>query len=151
MEKEKQDASSPRGVLEAYATAFESDAVTPENGSLELESRPTSRAVSHWRNFFKLWNKRSIKRLASFPPLGVPKFPRRKCKNERESPLLTNVYNFKSSLVNFTFSELQTATNNFSDGLYLSSEISTYYQVSNHFASILRLDVIIMIVRFTLE
>lgn len=117
MEKEKQDVSSPRGVLEAYATAFESDTVTPENSTSELESRPNSRAVSHWRKFFKLWNKRSIKRLASFPPLGVPKISIRKCKNERESPLLTNVYNFKSSLVNFTFSELQAATNNFSEGL----------------------------------
>ncbi|XP_015875269.1 receptor-like cytosolic serine/threonine-protein kinase RBK2 [Ziziphus jujuba] len=115
MEKEKQDVSSPRGVLEAYATAFESDTVTPENSTSELESRPNSRAVSHWRKFFKLWNKRSIKRLASFPPLGVPKISIRKCKNERESPLLTNVYNFKSSLVNFTFSELQAATNNFSE------------------------------------
>ncbi|KAF3454403.1 hypothetical protein FNV43_RR04850 [Rhamnella rubrinervis] len=115
MEKEKQDVSSPRGVLEACVREFESETVTPENSTSESESRLNSRAVSHWRKFFKLWNKRSIKRLASFPPLGVPKIPRRKSRKESESPLLNNIYNFKSSLVNFTLSELQTATGNFSD------------------------------------
>lgn len=116
MEKEKQDVSSPRGVLEACVREFEFETVTPENSTSESESRPNSKAVSHWRKFFKLWNKRSIKRLASFPPLAVPKIPKRKSRSERESPLLNNIYNFKSSLVNFTFSELQTATENFSDG-----------------------------------
>lgn len=116
MEKERLDVSSPRGVLEACVRDFESETVTPENKSSESESRPNSRAISHWKIFFKLWNKRSIKRLASFPPLGVPKIRRRKSRIERESPLLNNIYNFRSSLVNFAFSELQTATNNFSDG-----------------------------------
>ncbi|XP_059438670.1 receptor-like cytosolic serine/threonine-protein kinase RBK2 isoform X2 [Corylus avellana] len=105
VEKEKQDVSSPRGVLEACIRGFESDAGSSKNISNEMDTRSNS----SWSRFFKLWKKRSFKRLGSFPPLGVSKGK----SSTRENPELSNLSNFKSSLVNFSLSELQTATNNF--------------------------------------
>uniref|UniRef100_A0A2N9EJB8 non-specific serine/threonine protein kinase n=1 Tax=Fagus sylvatica TaxID=28930 RepID=A0A2N9EJB8_FAGSY len=111
MEKEKEDVSSPRGVLEACIRGLESDSGSSKNSSTEMEIRGSN---SSWSKFFKLWKKRSIKRLASFPPLGVPKLSKGKSRSTRETSQLSNLYNFKSSLTNFSLSELQTATKNFS-------------------------------------
>lgn len=118
IEKEKEDAQTPRGVLEVCIRSFESETSVSENSTTESEAPcPNSSSRSHWRKFFKLWGKRSIKRLASFPPLGVPKISsRRRIRSARENPGLANIYNFKSSLVTFTFSDLQRATNNFNNG-----------------------------------
>ncbi|CAL8166497.1 unnamed protein product [Prunus armeniaca] len=117
IEKEKEDAQTPRGVLEVCIRSFESETSVSENSTTESEAPcPNSSSRSHWRKFFKLWSKRSIKRLASFPPLGVPKISsRRRIRSARENPGLANIYNFKSSLVTFTFSDLQRATNNFNN------------------------------------
>lgn len=114
MEKEKEDVSSPRGVLEACMRGFESDSFSFKNSTAEVESRSNS----SWSRFFKLWKKQSIKRLASFPPLAVPKVPKRKSGSTRENPQLSHLYNINSSLVNFSLSDLLTATDNFSQGLY---------------------------------
>ncbi|GLT64464.1 hypothetical protein SLA2020_369560 [Shorea laevis] len=105
VEKEKEDVSSPRGVLEACIRGFEFDAASSKNISNEMDARSNS----SWSKFFKLWKKRSFKRLASFPPLGVSKGKG----STRENPELSNLSNFKSSLVNFSLSDLQTATDNF--------------------------------------
>ncbi|KAM1095584.1 hypothetical protein EV2_010754 [Malus domestica] len=120
IEKEKEDVQTPRGVLEACVRGFESETSTSENSTTENGTSESSvrcsssNSLSHWRKFFKQWSKRSLKRLASFPPLGVPKISsRRRIRSAREDPALTNIYNFKSSLVNFTSSELQKATDNF--------------------------------------
>ncbi|KAB1202308.1 Receptor-like cytosolic serine/threonine-protein kinase RBK2 [Morella rubra] len=110
MEKEKEDVSSPRGVLEACMRGFESDSFSFKNSTAEVESRSNS----SWSRFFKLWKKQSIKRLASFPPLAVPKVPKRKSSSTRENPQLSHLYNINSSLVNFSLSDLLTATDNFS-------------------------------------
>ncbi|CAB4315542.1 unnamed protein product [Prunus armeniaca] len=101
IEKEKEDAQTPRGVLEVCIRSFESETSVSENSTTESEAPcPNSSSRSHWRKFFKLWSKRSIKRLASFPPLGVPKISsRRRIRSARENPGLANIYNFKSSLV----------------------------------------------------
>ncbi|XP_028793496.1 receptor-like cytosolic serine/threonine-protein kinase RBK2 [Neltuma alba] len=111
LEKEKEDVSSPRGVLEACIRDFDSclQSSEMENGC----SR--SKAQISWSKYFKNLKKRSMKRLASFPPLGVPTIPKGKSKSSGEDPVLTNVYNFRSSLVNFTLSELRNSTNNFSN------------------------------------
>ncbi|KAL4637258.1 hypothetical protein ACB092_03G065100 [Castanea dentata] len=111
MEKEKEDVSSPRGVLEACIRGSESDSGSSKNNSTEIEIRGPS---SSWSRFFKIWKKGPIKRLASFPPLGVPKTSQGKSKSSRENSELSNLCNIKSSLVNFSLSELQTATQNFS-------------------------------------
>lgn len=113
LEKEKDDEASPRGVLEACFKGFD-----PQQQP-ELEtSCSSSRARSHWGKFFKLWKKKSVKRLASFPPIGVPKIPKWKSKSTRENSVLRDLYNFNSSLVTFSLSELRDATDNFSTGLY---------------------------------
>ncbi|XP_019451541.1 PREDICTED: receptor-like cytosolic serine/threonine-protein kinase RBK2 isoform X2 [Lupinus angustifolius] len=115
LEKEKEDEASPRGVLESCIRDFE-----PEHQPDESETSCSSpRAQSHWGNFFKLWKKRSLKRLPSslqtLPSIGVPKLPKWKSKSTRENHSLNNLYNFRSSLVTFSLSELRNATNNFSN------------------------------------
>lgn len=112
LEKEKEDVSSPRGVLEACMQDFDS-IQSPESTTRCSKSK----ALLNWSKYFKNWKKRSFRRLASFPPLGVPKAPKGKSKSTRENPVLSNIYNFRSSLVNFRLSELRNATNNFSKGL----------------------------------
>ncbi|CAL0320988.1 unnamed protein product [Lupinus luteus] len=115
LEKEKEDEASPRGVLESCMRDFE-----PEHQPPEPETSCSSpREQSHWGNFFRLWKKRSFKRLPSslqtLPSIGVPKLPKWKSKSTRENHSLNNLYNFRSSLVTFSLSELRNATNNFSN------------------------------------
>lgn len=133
IEKEKQDGQSPRGVLEVCMESFESDTSVSENSKPESEAPcPDSKPQSHWRKFFKLWSKRSIKqRLPSFP-LGVPKMSKRS-NSTKDNSVLTNIYNFKSQLMNFSFSALQTATNNFNNGTLTTFRyIHVLYTVWTH-------------------
>ncbi|XAR52541.1 Non-specific serine/threonine protein kinase [Bertholletia excelsa] len=114
LEKEKEDITSPRGVVEACIRGLESEADSPEAKTAEPATHLSySLAISRWRGFFKLVKKSSIKRLPSFPPFTVPKISRRKCISARENVDVEFCY-FKSSWKNFTFSELRNATNNFS-------------------------------------
>lgn len=116
MEKEKEDSSSPRGVLEACIRGLDTEASSPStNVSTPNTSSSNSNSHSRWRVFFKLLKKSSIKRLPSFPPLTVPKISRRKSRSMRENVDEDLCY-FKSSWKNFTFSDLKIATNNFSHG-----------------------------------
>lgn len=125
LEKEKEDEGSPRGVLEACVRGFESKQPP------ELEtSCSNSRARSHWGKFFKLWKKKSVKRLSSFHPIGVPKIPKWKSKSTRENFVMSNVHNLRSSLVTFSLSDLIKATNNFSNGM-LSGD-NTYFSQLYH-------------------
>lgn len=114
MEKEKEDTSSPRGVLEAFIRGLDTEAVSPNPNILQREIHSSnSQALSRWRGFSVLWKKSSIKRLPSFPPFAVPKISRRESRSVGEN-VDTDFCYFKSSWKNFTFSELLTATNNFS-------------------------------------
>ncbi|XP_022946276.1 receptor-like cytosolic serine/threonine-protein kinase RBK2 [Cucurbita moschata] len=113
LESEQRDALSPRGVLEASLQSSEFDHDSSHDSYPESEVQ-CSQSLSHWKKFFKSWKKRSFRRLASFPPLGVLKISRRGNRSEQDNPGLSDLYKFKSSLGNFTFSELQTATNKFS-------------------------------------
>lgn len=114
MEKEKEDSSSPRGVLEAWIRGLDTEASSPStNVSTPKTSSSNSNSHSRWRVFFKLLKKSSIKRLPSFPPLTVPKISSRKSRSMRENVDEDLCY-FKSSWKNFTFSDLKIATNNFS-------------------------------------
>ncbi|PRQ42058.1 receptor-like cytosolic serine/threonine-protein kinase RBK2 isoform X2 [Rosa rugosa] len=115
IEKEKHDGQSPRGVLEACVESFESETSVSENSKPEAEaSCPDSKPQSHWCRFFKLWSKRSIKQ--HFFPLGVSKMSiKRRSNSTKDNSVLTNIYNFKSPLKSFSFSALQTATNNFNN------------------------------------
>ncbi|XP_022719311.1 receptor-like cytosolic serine/threonine-protein kinase RBK2 isoform X2 [Durio zibethinus] len=113
-EKEKKDGSSPKGVIEAcLGLGLESNMTSPDE-SPKAEIRCThSGAFSNWRKFFKLWKRRPGKHLASFPPLTVPKLSRKSSRSTKENPVLRDLYNFKSSLKNFSLRQLQAATNNF--------------------------------------
>ncbi|KAH8490993.1 hypothetical protein H0E87_023214 [Populus deltoides] len=110
MERERQDGSSPRGVIEACLTGLESNSDFTRNSTAESEV-PRSKAHSNWSRFFKSWKRFSLKHLTSPPP--VPKEPKRKSRSTRENTVLRNLYNFKSTLQHFTFAELKMATNNF--------------------------------------
>lgn len=121
MEKERHDMSSPRGVLEACIRSLDLETSSSKDSPRDADSPRDSRAVSHWRGFFNQWKRKSVRRFASFPPLSVPKIPRKKSTSmkENEHPVLdsalgSNLYNWKYSWRNFTLSELQTATHNFS-------------------------------------
>ncbi|KAG5078540.1 hypothetical protein JHK82_057235 [Glycine max] len=112
LEKEKENIASPRGVLEACMKDFDSHDQSHESKA----TCSTTRARSHWSKFFKIWRKKSFKRLGSLPPLiSVPKIPKWKSKSSRENQVLSKLYNFRSSWVTFSLSELRNATNNFSD------------------------------------
>ncbi|KAH7867152.1 hypothetical protein Vadar_029517 [Vaccinium darrowii] len=115
MEKEKEDSSSPRGVLEACIRGLDTGADSPNTHVSDLKTSSSNpHSLSRWRVFFKLWKKSSIKRLPSFPPLAVPKIiSSRKSRSMRENGN-ADLCCFKSSWKNFTFSDLKIATNNFS-------------------------------------
>lgn len=117
MEK-KEDASSPVGVLEDYFKSEDSESCSSKDPSSDAE---VSKHASRWHGFVKLLKSRSKKSLATLHPLGVLKLSMRKSSSMREN-IITNLFansdssNFKSPRINFTLSELQAATNNFSQG-----------------------------------
>ncbi|KAJ8760736.1 hypothetical protein K2173_017845 [Erythroxylum novogranatense] len=112
--EEKQNESSPRGVIEACLKGFGSNLTSPENSIKETVNESNLKARSNWSRFFKLWKRKSVKRLASFTPLSVPSISKRKHRSAQEIPVLGEFYEFKSSLKNFSIAELEIATNKFS-------------------------------------
>lgn len=122
MEKEKQDGSSPRGVIEACLQGLESDlGSTKDSTAVSGEHHSNSRALSNWSRFFKSWKKLSPKRLSSWIPPPVPKAT--KSKSTKENPVLRDLYNFKSKLQHFTFAELKIATDDFSQGQSMNPDL----------------------------
>ncbi|KAI8028146.1 Receptor-like cytosolic serine/threonine-protein kinase RBK2 [Camellia lanceoleosa] len=101
MEKEKEETSSPRGVLEAFIRGLDTEAVSPNPTSYNVKSILQIHRHS-------LLNKA----LTLLPPFAVPKISR-ESRSVGEN-VDTDFCYFKSSWKNFTFSELLTATNNFS-------------------------------------
>lgn len=122
MENETCDGSSPINVLEAFLSReAEDNSVHQKESSTKAEKASgRSRAVFHWNKFFKLWKEKSTKRLPlRLSSLSIPKL-NKKSTSERDNPRLKELYSFKSSMVNFHQSEIQDATNNFSDGMLMS-------------------------------
>ncbi|TKY61451.1 Receptor cytosolic serine/threonine-protein kinase RBK2 [Spatholobus suberectus] len=78
-------------------------------------SCPSLRIRFHWSRFFKLWKIRSIKHLPSFPPSCVPNITKSKSRSIGENPVPCNLHSSRTSLVNFSLSDLRNATNNFSN------------------------------------
>ncbi|GMI79549.1 ROP binding protein kinases 2 [Hibiscus trionum] len=72
-----------------------------------------SGALANWKKLFKLWKTRSKKRLASIPILSSSKWPRKFGRSAKENPMMREIYNFRSSLQNFSLPELRAATDNF--------------------------------------
>ncbi|KAL4579853.1 hypothetical protein LXL04_016021 [Taraxacum kok-saghyz] len=110
MEKEKEDVTSPRGVLEACVRSFEDSNLSEDNQRNETVSHPRSR----WVKFFKMWKKNFSKKVPTLPPV-TPKTSRRKSTSVKENHPDVNFCHFKSSWKVLTIDELNAATNNFSE------------------------------------
>ncbi|XP_043718647.1 receptor-like cytosolic serine/threonine-protein kinase RBK2 [Telopea speciosissima] len=117
MEKEREDEFSPREVLEDCVRSLESETGSSKASTSGSEAQP--RATSHWHGLFRLLKGRSLRRFYTFPPVNV--FSRRKGRNigEKQCPTInppeeTDLDHLKPSWKNFTLSELQIATKNFS-------------------------------------
>lgn len=110
--KEGKDENSPDGILE-----FNLESLTPKKPSSHLSSTQsrTARARSHWHAFINRFKKKPFVHLPSLNPV-MSKTPRGKSRSARENVLALHTFN--SSWKNFSLIELQTATNNFNQGLF---------------------------------
>ncbi|PIN13955.1 Non-specific serine/threonine protein kinase [Handroanthus impetiginosus] len=103
--------SSSRGIITDYDEGLNCESEsTKTNSERVLSNAPRS---SGWQRFFKLCKKSSIKRLPSFPPILMPKIPRRKSRSARERVEIDNCL-MSCTWKIFTLDDLQMATNNFS-------------------------------------
>lgn len=130
---EKQDRSSPKGVIDACFEGSESSTNSPDNSPHAVVSCTGSVALSNWKKLFQLWKKRSKKHLASIPILSASKRTRKSSRRMEEDPMMEELCNFKSSLQNFSLPELRAATDNFNRGMQLISRLqilaTTVYKV----------------------
>ena len=146
-EEERIDQPTPTAALEDCSTSTV-ESIEPSVESIEsrsiasiesAESEPTSSkdstssdsehqqnaaTIVHWRDFFRLLKKGPGIPFQTLPPLK-PKLTRRKSKRIRDdmvpqlcSALDADLCCFKSTWKNFSLSELQEATNNFSHGIF---------------------------------
>ncbi|KAK8493176.1 hypothetical protein V6N12_018629 [Hibiscus sabdariffa] len=113
VKEEKQDESSPEGVIDAFHDGLESNKTTQDMRPKGVTGRVGSGALANWKKLFKLWKTRSKKRLASIPILSSSKWSIKFGRSAKENPMMREIYNFKSSLQNFSLPELRAATDNF--------------------------------------
>ncbi|KAG0479771.1 hypothetical protein HPP92_010470 [Vanilla planifolia] len=112
---------SPRSVPEDGSLPLHSEASSSNPSTSCSETEAMSNNATLWQGIFQSWKKKSLKRLSSFPPFGVPKLVKKK--SGRESMDADEPYCgvdngfcfFGPSLKTFTLSELEYATNNFSE------------------------------------
>ncbi|XP_078436020.1 protein kinase superfamily protein [Wolffia australiana] len=88
-----------------------------EMGDLEEEGR-SGKPPHQWKGILRLWRQKSMRRLATFPAVGVPRLPRRRpSKDARDgdggAAADLELCLFKPSWKSFSLSELQLATRNF--------------------------------------
>ncbi|KAK8508836.1 hypothetical protein V6N13_090789 [Hibiscus sabdariffa] len=109
----KKHGLSPTGVIEASLELGLESGITSPCGSPKAGTRCAhSAALSNWRKLFTLLKRKPDKHLHTFPPFTVPKLSR-KNRSTEETPMLRELYNLKSSLENFSLSQLRVATGNF--------------------------------------
>ncbi|KAK1352019.1 receptor-like cytosolic serine/threonine-protein kinase RBK2 [Heracleum sosnowskyi] len=114
MEKEKEDASSPRGVIEAIMNSMDKESESVGNSTSESETSSSDpKTRTRWRKFVNVWKVSPIKRLPLIPPKTIPKLSNKKSSTSREYDDI-DLRDFESSWKNFSLLELQTATCNFS-------------------------------------
>ncbi|RWV85657.1 hypothetical protein GW17_00052535 [Ensete ventricosum] len=114
---------SPRGVLDDGLRCSDSETTSKASTSY-TETQMIRSSFSLWHGFFRLWKHKSMRRLSSFPPIGFRKRSRRRRSNRDPHvpmPDSTSAADkessfFKPTWRNFTISELEKATNNFSSG-----------------------------------
>ncbi|XP_050240266.1 receptor-like cytosolic serine/threonine-protein kinase RBK2 isoform X2 [Quercus robur] len=111
--------SSPRGVLEGSSRSLESDTASPGASTSDSEGNQDPGSSTRWNGFFHMLKKGPNVSFQKWK--SVPKLTRRKSKRIREEmvPALRpsidgELCYFKSCWRNFTLSELEAATNNFS-------------------------------------
>ncbi|XP_047338583.1 receptor-like cytosolic serine/threonine-protein kinase RBK2 isoform X2 [Impatiens glandulifera] len=124
VEKEKENISSPRGVLEACIKGLDSDQFddsSPADSSSENNEVQNPSSRKRWGGIFKLWKKGAMKRLSSFPAINgaVPKLSRGKSRRAaaaaEEEVVDTDCCILRCSWKTFSLSELKDATNDFNE------------------------------------
>ncbi|XP_057964609.1 receptor-like cytosolic serine/threonine-protein kinase RBK2 [Malania oleifera] len=121
MDKESPDACSPTGVLEDYLRTVESDTNSSKATTSGSEGQQNSKVSSHLSRFVRLLKSRSKKPLSTLHPLSALKLSFRSTSMREYLGMAlstafggTDSRDVNSPWKNFTLSELQTATNNFS-------------------------------------
>ncbi|KAL6339911.1 hypothetical protein AAG906_035002 [Vitis piasezkii] len=115
---EKQASSSPNCVLEDYLSRLESETSSSKEGTSGSGSSQNTKPT--WRGLIQLLRTQSKRRLATLDPRNVLKYSVRKCRSMRFSNGVgrnldgETVSYSRSGWKNFTLSELQRATKNFS-------------------------------------
>ena len=124
MEEERNERSSPRGVLEDCSISVDSETASSNACTSDSETPSNTRSASQWHKFVHMFKKGSAMGLQTLPALGVRKLARSKSRRARGSmipalyPSLDPGLCFsKPSWKNFSLSELETATNKFSHGV----------------------------------
>ncbi|KAL6971388.1 hypothetical protein U1Q18_031065 [Sarracenia purpurea var. burkii] len=124
-EEKKVDESSTRRVFSGndLEESEESEPTSSSKASTsDTEAQPDSKSGPQWRGFFRMWKKGPT--MVFHPTMPSMKMlSRKKSRNSRQSlPAIENptldtddLYCFKSSWKNFSLSELETATSNFSN------------------------------------
>ena len=118
--KDREDSSSPTGILEDYFRSSDSETCSSKEASVDSESRKSLKAWSRWRGVVKLLT-RSKKPLTSMNSLNVLNISRRMSCSFRE--IIVSRFgsesdsHSKSQWKNFALFELQIATNYFRAGL----------------------------------
>ncbi|XXG79352.1 hypothetical protein AAC387_Pa09g0443 [Persea americana] len=124
VENEKKEAPCSPRVGEDCMRSSKSETSSESKTSTSYSQAPASQcAASHWHGFLRLWKKRSMRRLYTFPPFGIRRHSKKSNRsiegnhNDDSRPLLNeaDLYHFlKPSWKNFALAELRVATNDFS-------------------------------------
>lgn len=119
-EKETHEEESPKGVLEACRKGVDSEKELDNESSSESPTKAhssciPSKPLSRWKKVFKLWKKKSVKCLSTFPTvhklsIKVGRHGRHHFPSPRFDDNLRKMKSWKI----FSLSELQKATTNFS-------------------------------------
>ena len=129
----KQASSSPNCVLEDYLSRLESETSSSKEGTSGSGSSQNTKPT--WRGLIQLLRTQSKRRLATLDPRNVLKYSVRKCRSMRFSNGVgrnldgETVSYSRSGWKNFTLSELQRATKNFSHGLWFSSGLEPMFPI----------------------
>ena len=117
MEKSGHNSNSPVGVLEDYFRSESDSNSSKETFHEENECQKTQKITSRFRGFINLLRTTSKKQLPSMASFNTHKLSGLRCNSMREEIPVAAFSNSDSVCKNFTLSELQFATKNFSQGL----------------------------------
>lgn len=122
------ECSTCAGMLEDCPRSVAYESPSTNASTSDSECQPGEGHGPHWRNFLRFVKKGPQLRF-NHPPKTIPKTTKRTVKRIKEelipamnSPskrtsLDQELYYFKASWINFSYSQLEAATNNFSHGM----------------------------------